>query len=450
MRSRNLVIALALFAFAVPAHALRMSAWVPSWDTNALEVMRVQAGNLDETNPGWYTLAPGGGITKNYKAEDPGMRAALTGTQLVPTIKNYVNGGFDGAMVATIVGDATLREKHAEALTQLVVDQNFAGIDVDYESVPTTARANFSAFIELLAGKLHASNRVLSVTVHAKTSDASTRNGPGAQDWAAIGRYADSVKIMAYDSHWSTSAAGAITPLDWLDQVAAYAESSIPAGKAIIGLPWYGYDWLEKKGTSVTYAQAMDTAQRVGAIVDHDANGEATYSYDGRTVYFQDAAAYRAKVNLVTTKHPKIGGFAHWRVGAEDPAIWPIVRELVAQSGIAPTAPARQDFAVDAPAELQVVAGAQALATIGYTGIDSFSSAVSVDVVNLDLFAGTATLSSVTVTKTATSTLLVTVPFNTPAGSYRLKVMMTGAGLSRQKVITVNVTAPKTSKRRAA
>lgn len=444
MRSRFVAAAIVLLAFAVPSHAYRMSAWVPSWDAGALTTMQLQAGNLTETNPGWYTIAADGTFTKNYKAEDPGMRAALTGTQLVPTIKNYVNGRFDGAMVAAIVNDPQLREKHAEALTQLVVTQNFHGIDIDYESVPSTARASFTAFIELLADKLHDERRALSVTVHAKTSDI-TRNGPGAQDWRAIGAVADTVKIMAYDNHWSTSEAGAITPLDWLHLVATYAESVMPAAKAIIGLPWYGYDWLGKDGTTVTYASATATAQREGARIGRDANGEATFSYAGRTVYFQDAAAYRAKVDLITTKHPNIGGFAHWRVGAEDPAIWPIVRSLSDSGTIRP---APQDFRVDIPSEISVIAGKETTATVRYVAIDGFNAPVTVNVAKVDAFNGLAVLSTPTVTRNTAATLIIAVPRSTPAGTYRLEVSMTGGGMTRKQMVTVKVTAAR-SKRRA-
>lgn len=443
MRSRFVVAAFALFAFAVPSHAYRMSAWVPSWDAGALTTMQLQAGNLTETNPGWYTIAADGTFTKNYKAEDASMRAALTGTQLVPTIKNYVSGRFDGAMVAAIVSDPLLREKHAEALAQLVVTQNFHGIDIDYESVPSTARASFTAFIELLADKLHDERRVLSVTVHAKTSDI-TRNGPGAQDWRAIGAVADSVKIMAYDNHWSTSEAGAITPLDWLHLVASYAESVIPAGKAIIGLPWYGYDWLGKAGTTVTFASATEIAQREGATIGRDANGEATFTYDGRTVYFQDAAAYRAKVELITTKHPNIGGFAHWRVGSEDPAIWPIVRSL---SDSATVRPAPQDFRVDIPAEISLVAGTETAVNVRYVAIDGFNAPVSVNVAKVDAFNGLALLSTPTVTRTTAATLILSVPRSTAAGTYRLEVTMTGGGMTRKQLVTVKVTAARGRRR---
>jgi hypothetical protein len=61
--------------------------------------------------------------------------------------------------------------------------------------------------------------------------------------------------------------------------------------------------------------------------VSHDANGEATYSYgSGNVVYFQDATSYQRKVQMLQQKHPQIGGFAHWALGQEDPAIWNVIR----------------------------------------------------------------------------------------------------------------------------
>src|SRR6185436_16523489 len=220
-----------------------MSVWVPSWDSNAPNIMGIHSRDLDETNPGWlYANADG---TVRRSGEDARLRAALAGTQLLPTIKNYVNGSFDGAMVATIVNSDVLREKHAEEIAQLVVQNGYDGVDVDYERVSSAAKAGYTTFLQLLAGKLHASNKKLSVTVPASS---------GALDWPAIAAAADSVKIMAYDYHWSTSAAGAIAPLDWLEQVAANAERLI-GSKAMIGLPWYGYDWLGTTGASVTFAE---------------------------------------------------------------------------------------------------------------------------------------------------------------------------------------------------
>ena len=453
MRSRFLFSVVALFAFAAPGYAYRMSAWVPSWDPNAVSVMQMQAGNLEETNPGWYTVAADGSVTNNYKAEDPTMRAALAGTMLVPTIKNYVGGKFDGALVAAIINDPVRREAHAETLTRLVIERGLDGIDVDYEAVPTTANANFTAFIQLLAGKLHQANRILSVTVHAKTSVKTNWNGPGAQDWAAIGAVADSVKIMGYDKHYDGSVAGPIAPLDWLGQVATYAASTIPAGKAILGLPWYGYDWLSTDGTAVTYADAMATAQRVGATVTRDANGEATFTYAGRTVYFQDLVSYKTKVDFITRNHPGITGFAAWRVGAEDPSIWPIVRELTMQAeGSAPIQTAPMSFAVNGPSEIKLVAGAATSAEYAYAAINGFDLRVAASVRVIDDFGGFVALTAPTVTKSSGTLLLVSVPTTTAPGSYRIAVKMSGVGIEQQQIVTLTVSAPapKSSKRRSA
>lgn len=447
MRSRFFVAAISLFAFAVPMHAYRMTAWVPSWDPKALEIMQTHAGYLQETNPGWYTVAADGSATPNYKADDPTMRAALTGTQLVPTIKNYVNGRFDGALVATLLATAVSREQHADALTQLVVTRGFDGIDIDYEALPSTSRDNFSTFISVLATKLHASNRVLSVTVHAKTSDSATSSGKGAQDWRALGAVADSIKIMGYDKHWDGSAAGAIAPIDWLSQVAAYAESTIPAGKAILGLPWYGYDWLGTDATTVTHAAAVALAQQQGATITRDASGEATFTYAGRTVYFQDAEAYRAKIEAITKNYPGIAGFAAWRVGAEDPAIWPIVRDLTMQA--AAVRPAPESFLIDGPKSLEVVAGQTGTAMFGYTAINGFRGNVAASVRIADAFGGTAAFSSPVVGGGLAGTrLVVSVPKTAREGSYQLVVTMTGNGITQTQSVRVNVTAAPASSRR--
>ncbi len=317
-----------------------MSVWIPGWDGGAVTSMQTNAGRLDETNPVWYTLTPEGAIIKTYSVNAAGLRAALTGTTLVPTITNFVNNRWDGDLIARLVSTDVAREQHAEALAQLVVQNVFDGIDLDYESIPGTARANYSAFVALLAQKLHSARKVLSVTVHAKTSDSSTRNGPAGQDWRAIGAAADSVKLMVYSYHWATSDAGPITPIDWLENVVKFAASTIPAQKIIVGLPWYGYDWVGKQGTSVVYEEAMATARRNGVAIARDVNGEATYSYSGRTVFFQDAESFSRKVDAVIRKVPNIGGFAAWRAGAEDPAVWTRVGSLRGSSTTSPSLPA--------------------------------------------------------------------------------------------------------------
>jgi spore germination protein YaaH len=435
MRLRFIVL---LSLLSANAFAYRTAAWIPPWDAAALTSIQLHAGDLDESNPVWYSLSSSGAIVTNWNAENPTWLAAMTGTRVLPTIQNTVNGSFDGTLAETLLSTASSREAHAQAIADLVLAKVYDGIDVDYERVPTTSRANFTAFVQLLAQKLHASGKQLSVTVYAKTSDAQNWNGPGAEDWPALGSAADWIKIMAYDYHWSTSAPGAIAPLSWLDQVTAYAESAIPAGKIVVGLPWYGYDWVGSTGSGVVYSGAMSTAAANGAAIARDANNEATFTYADHTVYFQDAAAYKSKTDLLRQKHPAIAGFAHWRTGSEDPGFWTVIESLRGTTAPPPAAP---DFTVSGPASLSVRTGKSAGATYSIARVGGFTGAVAVTAEKLAAFDATLTLSAATLSGSTTSTdLRVAAGRNAAAGTYPVRVRFANGSLVHDVVVNVTVT----------
>jgi spore germination protein YaaH len=429
--------ALAVFTFlaaASPAFAYQYAMWIPGWGSAQLNSIQLNAGSLTESNPVWYGWNSDGTLRKKTNAEDPTWRAAMTGTLIIPTVQNTTANGFDKAAVSTMLSSAANREAHANLIVQLVVAQAYDGIDIDYENIAATDKANFTAFLTTLAGKLHAIGKKLSVSVYGKASASATWDGPGGEDYPAIGSVADSVKIMAYDYHYSTSAAGPITPLAWLDQVATYAEATIPAKKIMFGMPFYGYDWSGTTGTPVTYAQAVATATANGATITHDADGEATYTYAGRTVYFQDAISYQKKVDLLKQKHPAIGGFTAWAAGQEDPDVWKVIRgESLG------TAPAPADFAVSGPSVLTVMHTRPATATFSLVAINGFSSTANV-AVDASGFSGTVTPSSSTVSANAPVTLTI-VSGDAFPGTYPLTVRFTSGSTVRTQSLTVSVVA---------
>jgi spore germination protein len=463
MRSRiAFVLATLALLTALPSFAsYRTSVWIPTWDANALPSIQLNAGKLDESNPCWYQIAADGTFTKEWNAENPSLRAAMTGTQILPTIQNYLNGGFDDSVVIKIASNPALRETHANALTQLVVQNAFDGIDIDYESLPSTARNDFTALMQTLATKLHAAGKKLSVTVSAKTSDSETWEGPGAQDWPALGAIADTIKIMAYDYHWNGGTAGAIAPLAWLDQVATYAESTLPRGKAIMGLPWYGYDWKGRNATNVTAAGGVALAQSVGATITHDINGEATFTYADHVVFFQDASSYQKKVDLITSKHPGIGGFAHWRAGTEDAAFWATL--AAARSGGSsttnPATPAPQaDFTINGPLHVNLNAGDATSVQFSLVSLNGFSSNVTLTATPLDNLGGTVAFSVPTLGSGAPAVLQVITSAQTAVGDHAVRITAKSGSISHDTTVTIHVAAapvvapvkPVTSRHRAS
>jgi spore germination protein YaaH len=439
MRSR-LAGLLLFFGATLPLNAAyTISVWIPTWDPNALSSVQQHASAMTESNPGWYTLSADGSIGRNSGAENGTMRAAVTGTLLIPTIKNNAGGSFNGALVADVLRTTAGRESHAEALARLVSDKGFDGIDIDYELVPASSRDAITGFIQLLASKLHATSKKLSVTVSAKTGVSQDWDGPGGQDWPALGAAADSIKIMAYDKHYPGGTPGDISPLAWLDQVAAYADTAIPAGKVVFGLPWYGYDWAGSNATGLTYEQAKNLALRVGATVNHDDDGEATFTYPGHIVYFQDASSYEKKVSYLASRHSRIRGFAHWRAGAEDPAIWDIVSNLK-NGGVTtvPSTPSPVDFSINGPMTLQLRVGATQSAIFSVVGINGFNSDATVTATMIDTFSGSVTTSG-TVRPGTPTTLTVTAATDAVPGTYRVRVRITSGTIAHENVLSVTI-----------
>lgn len=451
MRSRAVLLAsLVVLAATSTFAATRNAAWIPPWNANALTSLQQNAGAITEANPVWYSWNPDGSILKNWNAENPTWRAAMTGAEIVPTIQNIVNQSFNATVVANVLSSATSREAHANAIVQLVTTNAFDGIDIDYESLPATQKANFTALVQSLAQKLHAVGKKLSVTVYPKQNANATWDGPGAEDYAAIGAVADSVKIMAYDYHHDASAPGAVTPLDWLDKVATYAETLIPSSKILIGLPWYGYDWpASGTASTATFASATQVALNNGVTPTRDASGEMTYTYNGRTVFYSDATSYQLKVNVIKQKHPAIAGFAHWAVGMEDPASWTVLRGGFTSTyptnpapgggGSSPAQPLPADFTISGPDTVAVKAGTAATSTYKLVPINGFSGTASVSVAALDAFDGSLIPSASTVTNGANVSLRVSTNSTTAAGTYRVAVRFTSGTMVREQIVKLVV-----------
>jgi spore germination protein len=445
MRIRTAVIALlSMLAVTGTSFAWRNSMWIAPWDPQSLASMQSNANYLQETNPVWYEWKSDASIVAGWNAENPTWRAAMTGTQLVPTVQNLVNDSFDGNAVATMLATAASRDAHAAQIAQLAIQKAYDGIDIDYESVPTSQRANFTAFITSLSQKLHAANKQLSVTVYAKTSDKENWTGPGCQDWPALGKLADTIKVMAYDYSWSGSEAGPITPLDWLDRVTAYAETTIAPEKIIVGLPFYGFDWVGTSGQTVTYSSATKLAQANGATIVRDANGEATFTYGGNhTVYFQDAASYQTKVDLLRQKHASIRGVAAWCAGQEDPAVWKTLSALnyigVWESGSG-AAPAPLDFAIVGPTALTMEQGAATTAEFHLAAMNGFRETANVTILSLGNFDGALSASANPLAPSTALTLRAGARATTRPGTYALIVRVTSGTISHDQTVTLTVT----------
>lgn len=338
MRTLLVIICLSLLMPNLPTNAQDetespnwcVSVWYPSSEeptgnTSILE----NADVIDEVNPFWYGSALDGTLFTFGGAEDEKKLAdwQAAGLKIVPTIAT--TGA--SAMIET----AELREFHIAQIVELVERMDYDGIDIDYEGFALHTRDDFSVFIEDLAMALHENNRLVSMAVHAKTTDIAQHDAATAQDWERLTLAVDIFRIMTYDYHNRASTAGPIAPLPWVNDVLAYAETLTDLSKVRLGLHFYGYSW--RRGNVVAVI-TWETVQRWIAsfeleVTRDPANQEANFVLDvaglpKQTIYVADAQNLQFKLDALLETYPELGGVAIWGLGGEDPAQWDVLREL--------------------------------------------------------------------------------------------------------------------------
>ena len=356
-----------------------LTGWIPYYSTSSSLTSAVLNGDLvKEVMPFWYTLKGESKITDLYTPANPSfpMSMAITimrdsGFQIIPTITD----GTAKLVLAKILANPGTRTKTVETILNLVLANNFDGIDLDFEgfafvdgtsSWPAT-QVNWNAFIKELSAAFHAANKVVSITTPVLFDPTSGKKGYFVYDWATIAPFIDRLRIMTYD--YSTSTPGPIGPLNWIEESLRYAVSVVPASKIFVGVAGYGRDWVTKVVgvCPSSVANAISPGARAATFIMKDAaNLAATYSakttfhttfaevtfsyqkiYSGQTsaglntsctatrvAWYQDNRSYLARAKLVAKY--RLGGITAWTLGMEDPTATDSVR-TVAQS-IAPDA----------------------------------------------------------------------------------------------------------------
>jgi len=209
----------------------------------------------------------------------------------------------------------------------IVASLPYDGVQIDFEAIPVRDRENFVDFLRLLKNGL--GQKTLSVALPARLTESGDVLG-----YSRIGSIVDRVVVMAYDEHWSTSAAGPVASMDWCARVASYAASRLEPRKLVMGLPFYGRAWGDKKpNRAYKYSGVKSLADEKGVGVFFRENEVPWFRYEETVtvdVYYDDAESteYRARMY----RDSGIGAVAFWRLGQEDPEFW--ARLVIDSSGI--------------------------------------------------------------------------------------------------------------------
>ncbi|GBD16902.1 Putative sporulation-specific glycosylase YdhD [bacterium HR26] len=300
-----------------------------TYDQTSWRTLEAHIGQLDIVSPYFYYLNADGTITdfSDARALDLMRRS---GVRIVPMIKNVPRWDEFHATIDT----GEKRARIIERLVRLIDEEDYDGIHIDFEAINADDAPLLTAFMRELADALRPRGKLVTQAIAARTSDTPTAWG-GAYDYAALGQINDFVVIMAYDFHYSGGSPGPVAPITWVERVVSYAQSKMPASTILLGIPLYGYDWDTVEGppaNSVRYDQAMELASRPGATSGYDSSEQEAwvrYTDDeghAHEVWHANAASVAARLRLMLDEG--LGGFALWRLGHEDPAVWDEIARL--------------------------------------------------------------------------------------------------------------------------
>jgi spore germination protein len=306
--------------------------WLDSDDPASLASLQRHAPLLTHLSPSWFSMDADLSIVGRV---DPlvSQFAARHGLLLCPLLRN---AQFDAAVAHRILATPQHRATAAQRIAALVLQHDFAGINLDFEGPFGADREPYADLIARLASRLRPLGKWVTVDVVPRLSPTAPQ---ALTAWSApfddgrLGVTCDAVVVMAYD--YAVQHPGPISPRWWVEQVIAYARTQIPPDKLVIGLPSYGRHWVSTGGTTamtgVTQVEAQQLLRWSGAPLRRPAR-DATPRFSWQagdslhTVHYDDPTSLVVKLQTVETD---LAGVAFWRLGSEVPGQWDILNQWV-------------------------------------------------------------------------------------------------------------------------
>lgn len=259
---------------------------------------------------------------------------------------------FGGTNNATFLPNLTARQRLIDSLITLVQYRNADGVNIDFEGIPGSQRANFTSFMQSLSTQLKTAIPGASLTMALYSVDWNN-----VFDIPALDPYVDEFIIMGYGYYYSgSSTAGPNAPLwsgtNWAaynltKSVLYYVGQGITRSKLLVGLPYYGNEYTTTTGSvpsastgfvsSRTYAYTQNNYAGVRPEVWDDHSATLAWVFQTAGVWHQawgeDNRGMAEKFDLPI--HLNIGGIGIWALGYDNgyTELWDLIEQKFSDCG---------------------------------------------------------------------------------------------------------------------
>jgi len=279
---------------------------------------------INVISPTWFYLNDNQGGIANIASLDYVTTAHNAGVQVWGLISNLENSDVD---TTTVLSVTSARDNLINNIVAAAIAYDLDGINVDFESLSSSAADGYMEFIRELSLKCESNDLVLSVDNYVPSSSTMFYNR------ANQALYADYVIVMAYDEHYRGSEeAGSTASIGFVTDGITDTLEEVPAEQVILGMPFYTRIWstdgetlnCESIGMKNIDEYLSDKDATITWLEDEGQN-YAEFTLDGLTymIWIEDTQSLTLKLSAM--QENSLAGGAFWKSGFETEEIWSVI-----------------------------------------------------------------------------------------------------------------------------
>ena len=304
-----------------PDNEVRLAFYV-NGDPYSYASLQQHAAQITHVCPEWMTVIDGMGNLQIDSDSRVSKLATTKGIALMPLLTNLVGDTWQPEAIENLAhGPATRQDRFIQKVLAVLRNAKAAGVVVDWQQIDPAYKKDLTAFIDKFADALHDDNKELWLCVQ-----------PGQElDYIDIDALSDNIDrfvAMLFDETSETDPPGPLASRPWFEGWLHVLLDGSDTRQWIIAIGSYGYDWPigGKKGELISFSEAMSRANdaEIDSVqVQGPSYSPYFYFQDEDAehgVWFLDAVTFLNELREV--RDEKAGGFALYRLGSEDPAIW--------------------------------------------------------------------------------------------------------------------------------
>jgi len=291
-------------------------------DAYSYASLEQHASQITHLCPEWMTVINGmGDLQIDADVRLPKL-AANKGIALMPLLTNLVGDTWQPEAIENLAhGPEKRQDRFIRKVLSVLSKATASGVVIDWEQIDPAYKKDVTGFINKFADALHEDNKELWLCVE-----------PGQEldyiDFDALADNVDRFVAMLFNETSDTDPPAPLASRSWFEGWVHSLLEDSDTRQWIIALGSYGYDWTigGKKAELINFSEAMSRANDAEIeSAEVKGPGYSPYFYfqdedKQHAVWFLDAVTFLNQLREV--RDEKAGGFALYRLGSEDPAIW--------------------------------------------------------------------------------------------------------------------------------